>query len=90
MRRLHAEGWSINGLARRFGMRRQSVKYRLGLWKQKPRPARPGSRPQNSAAHYLLRTRHSPAVEAALCSLTPGFRRLLDEDDELRRERGLK
>lgn len=97
--RLRAEGWTVARLSSRFGISWRSVDYRIhnGTTRARvpvpPRPPRP-RRPEpslyksDSLGHYLLRERHSPMVEAALCALTPGFRKYLDEDDELRAKRG--
>lgn len=87
---LRSDGVPASEIAARFGVLRQTVYQRTRTAppvRRAGRPWRPAY-PRNSLSYHLLAERHPPVVEAALCSLTPGLRKYLDEDDELRRKRG--
>lgn len=92
IRRLHAEGFTPYRIAKLFGVRPGSVRHRLGLAPRRDQRKDPRLlyRGKNSMAAHILKIRYSPMVEAALCSLTPGLRKYLDADDELRRQLGRK
>lgn len=86
--RLYGEGRTVKELSSLAGVTHGSIYYHLarrGVRLRSPRERGPHGK---GLASYLLTTRHSPVVEAALCSLTPGLRKYLDEDDELRRRAG--
>lgn len=87
MVRLRGEGHTLRSLSAQFGVSAMTVHAHVRTAPPVPRPARSLYR-NKGIPHYLLRERHSPMVEAALCRLTPGFSKYLDEDDELRRKRG--
>ena len=91
--RLYREGRRVREIAARFGVACPSL-YRH-LWRAgvtlRTQSAREAPRySHNSLQYHLLQERHSRAVEAALCKLTPGLRKYLDEDDARRAKRGGK